>query len=203
MKNRFKDITNLKFGRLTPISNERIHNGKRMRTWWLCQCDCGKQIKVIMGSLTNGGTKSCGCLNMENLTKHGKYKSIEYAAWCYAKSRCYRKKNISYHNYGGRGIIMCERWKNSFINFFDDMGECPKGFTLDRINTNGNYEPGNCRWVSMLTQANNRRNTTLVTFNGITKSLCDWARHLKISRDKARYMYNQKTLINLISQSGF
>src|SRR5690606_2812880 len=100
--------------------------------------------------LRTGKTKSCGCLRIEtNISKgttHGHSGTRTYQAWLNMKSRCSNKKNISYENYGGRGISICDRWLNSFENFLEDMGECPDNLTLERMDVNGNYEPNNCIW---------------------------------------------------------
>lgn len=96
------------------------------------------------------------------------------------RRRCRLPSQASYHLYGGRGIKVCERW-NLFVNFLSDMGECPEGHSLDRINSNGNYEPGNCRWVPMTDQAKNKRNNRPLTFNGETKLLTEWAAAIGIS----------------------
>lgn len=182
---KFKDITGQKFTRLTTISFEKIHNGKRFRTFWICKCDCGKIVKVSSANLTNGGTKSCGCYNYDMHFKHGhsinRTVTKEFESWCAAKSRCYRIKDKSYPLYGGRGIIMCDRWKNSFNNFFQDMGKCPGRMTLDRINSNGNYEPGNCKWSTHLEQSNNKRNNIKIIHNNIIKTGAQWAREIGVS----------------------
>lgn len=103
----------------------------------------------------------------------------EYTAWLNAKSRCFNKKNISYKNYGARGITMCKRWKESFKNFLHDMGK-PQSFnhTLDRIDVNGDYEPANCRWATRDVQSNNKRNNVYLEYNGMKKSITEWEKYL-------------------------
>ena len=122
-------------------------------------CDCGT-IKVI-SSKTVYRTKSCGCLKREkigdNAKKHGYHGTRTYRSWQAMKGRCYRRGATGYENYGGRGIIVCKRWRDSFEAFLEDMGERPPGKTLDREDNEGNYRPGNCRWATPTTQQNNRR----------------------------------------------
>ena len=158
-----KNIIGERFGRLVVIaeSTERRNN----QLCWICRCDCGKITEPIMGgNLRSGHTKSCGCKK----TKHGKYNTRLYQVWHGMKKRCHCKTDQAYKNYGGRGITVCDEWKNDFSSFekwafangYDEtakQGEC----TLDRIDVNGNYEPSNCRWVDMKTQQNNRRNNIL------------------------------------------
>lgn len=101
--------------------------------------------------------------------------SREYVVWCHAKSRCFNPKNKDFHHYGGRGITMCDEWKNDFSAFLRDMGLRPRGMTIGRMNNDGNYEPGNCRWETRKQQALNTRRTRYVTINGVTKPFQQWA----------------------------
>jgi hypothetical protein len=150
---------NEKYGRLTIIKEVEKHRHERN---FLCKCECGKETKVLLRYLRNGRTKSCGCLHKETVSNssrvHGMKFTTEYKSWTHMKYRCNNPKSNCYSYYGGRGIKVCERWNNSFENFLEDVGKKPeKSYSLDRIDFNGNYEPGNVRWADKKTQANNRR----------------------------------------------
>ena len=151
---KIKNLTGQRFGKLVVInqSNER----KKGRVCWYCKCDCGGEIITQGRYLQSGGTKSCGCLLKEKVTKHGLGKSRAYSSWHDMLRRCYNPKNHNYEYYGEKGIKVCERWW-SFENFYEDMGEKPEGFTLERINNNKDYFPDNCRWASWKDQMQNRR----------------------------------------------
>jgi len=157
------NLINQRFGKLVVISDSR--KIKTRNIIWECKCDCGKRVFVIGPDLKRGHTKSCGCLVGRSKT-HGKTGSKEYISWQKMKERCFNPVNIKYANYGGRGITVCEQWKNSFENFFRDMGPRPSNYTLDRIHTEGDYEPGNCRWASSREQNRNRRDNVWVEHNG-------------------------------------
>ena len=166
LREKTPNIVNQKFNYLTTISFCRYDSGHAI---WKCKCDCGNIAYVQGDKLINGYAKSCGCYRTANTikrsTKHGqatrKNMTQEYRSYHDMKKRCYSSKNIGYKNYGGRGIKVCDRWLESFENFYNDMGKCPKGYSLDRINNDGNYEPSNCRWASNTTQGRNSRHTKL------------------------------------------
>ena len=137
---------------------------------WECKCDCGNIVKVQSSGLgVNGKTRSCGCKNVEKFiernTKHGMYKSSEYGIRKNMVNRCYNPKNKRYPNYGGRGIKVCDRWLESFENFYEDMGHRPSNkHSIDRIDNNGNYEPDNCRWADNIIQNRNKQDNLKVDY---------------------------------------
>lgn len=178
-----KDLSGMKFGRLTALlyDGKKTASGKRK---WLCRCACGELLYVTVGDL--GKTKSCGCLKIANnksRSKHSMKKARIYNEWCGMKARCNNPKATHYKYYGGRGIKVCREWENDFLSFYKWATE--NGYsdtlTLDRIDTNKDYGPQNCRWVSMKTQNRNKRSNHYLSFNGKTQIISDWANELGIS----------------------
>lgn len=183
-----KDLSGKKFGRWKVIGLRGMveSSGKRYPVW-RCVCLCGTKKNLYGSSLKYGTSKSCGCYNRDQLVKratHGHARkgnpSRTYISWFQMKSRCLSKKCKAYKNYGGRGITICKRWL-TFSNFLDDMGECPPGLTLERVNNKtGNYEPKNCVWDTRRVQSRNKRNNVVLAFNGKTQIATDWANQIGI-----------------------
>lgn len=151
------------FGRWTVGKRVENCNGKPQ---YSCQCSCGIIKKIRATSLRRNQSKSCGCLSgeltMKRMTKHGFSYIPEYPGWVKMIARCYNENDKSYHYYGGRDIIVCDRWKNSFVNFLTDMGHKPTSkHQIDRINNNGNYEPSNCRWATVQENTQHRSSSKL------------------------------------------
>jgi hypothetical protein len=155
-----------------------MSSGKRFRTV-LARCECGIEKEYVFANLRSGNSKSCGACGFRP-RKHAKSGSKEYKAWQNMLQRCTNPNNEHYANYCGRGISVCERWLD-FRNFLSDMGLCPDGMTLDRTENNAGYEPGNCRWVDMKVQTNNRRTNRLIEYEGKAQSVTQWAAEYQIS----------------------
>lgn len=176
---RLVDLKGKKFGRLTVI--ERVNDRNKRGTFWKCVCECGNETTVNAGHLKDGHTQSCGCIQKEHMTNtyktHGKTNTKLYKVWRGIIDRTEYPSQRSYQHYGGRGIKMCEEWKN-FANFYDwsVTHGYEKGLSIDRIDANGNYEPSNCRWATYIEQENNRRNNRRLTYNGETHTLSEWSR---------------------------
>ena len=175
-----KNLIGQRFGKLVVIEYAGKNNSGR--TTWLCRCDCDGKTKIINGnSMVQGWVNSCGCLHDGHPT-HGLSDTPTHNTWVKINQRCSNPNNPSWKNYGGRGITVCDRWKESFKNFLEDMGIKPKGrFSIGRINNDGNYEPENCEWEDDLTQANNRRDNHLITYRNRTQTISQWAREYNIS----------------------
>lgn len=143
-----------------------------------CKCDCGDIRDYYYHAVKSGKTSSCGCYQREATSErsktHGMKGTKTYATWMCMRSRCGNENDQDFYNYGARGIKVCERWQKSFENFLEDMGERPEGFTLDRINSNGDYEPNNCRWATLKEQARNKSTNRRVTYGGQTKTFTEW-----------------------------
>ena len=174
-----------KFNRLTVVcraDNYITPSGAKERRW-LCECDCGNTTVVTTAHLKSGHTKSCGCFAMEMRIqnglreKHGLTRTRIHGIWTQMKTRCYNPNDEHFPNYGGRGITVCAEWLNDVKAFHE--WAMANGYadylTIDRIDTNGNYCPENCRWASKKEQTRNRRNTRFLTFNDETKTLKEWS----------------------------
>lgn len=174
-----------KIGRLTIIRELEQVNYIRK---FICKCDCGKEVVKWLKHLrhTYGRVSSCGCVSREMIIKqsttHNKTYTITYGCWLSMRRRCYDKKMDSYPRYGGRGIVVSEDWMN-FENFIRDMGERPSTkHSIDRIDLNGNYEKGNCRWATQLEQGRNKSTNRIIEYNGELKILKDWANELGVDQ---------------------
>lgn len=172
-----------RFGLLTVIRRDGHLHGSSA---WLCQCACGNTHRVRYTSLRRGEIVSCGCRKKEVLNRrtHGMKRTPEWKAWDSAKQRTTNPNHKSYHDYGGRGISMCDRWRDNFEAFYADMGPRPTlKHSLDRYpDQNGDYEPGNCRWATWTEQANNKRNNRLLTVKGQTMTIPEWSRQTGLSQ---------------------
>lgn len=180
------DLTSRRFGRWTVL--------RRSHVFWLCRCDCGTE-KLVSGSVLRGGnSKSCGCYRVERGRLHGRTinlrhgegsngkESPEYRTWTSLRNRCLNPTNISFPEYGGRGIGVCERW-SSYENFLVDMGRRPSArHSIDRIDVNGNYAPENCRWSTTKIQNRNVRSNRTITIDDKTRNLSEWLELYKLSR---------------------
>jgi len=164
---------------------ERVGNDENHQPKWKCVCDCGGTVVTIQKRLKCGGVRSCGCLKKEAVIRQGHLNAThretgltpEYRAWRSMINRCYNSKSKNFGNYGGRGIQVCKRWRESYESFLEDVGRRPSSeHSLDRFPDNdGNYEPSNVRWATKEEQGRNRRTNRLITINGETKCLREWS----------------------------
>lgn len=158
---------------------------------WQCVCDCGNKVLVSTTNLKSNHTKSCGCIKDELIktlskkycTTHGKRNTRLYNIYQHMRARCYNINNKDYNSYGGRGIKICDEWKNDFLSFYNwSMNNgYQDDLTIDRIDVNGNYEPKNCRWATRLVQNNNKRNLHYITYKGVTKTLSEWCTYFNLN----------------------
>ena len=193
---KFIDLTGQKFGRLTVIKRAENYTPPcgKTQVQWYCKCECGNFCTVSGTHLKTQKVFSCGCYQKEKaketathkFTSHGASKESIYKTWINIKSRCFNTHSERYKDHGGRGITMCDRWRNSFEAFYEDVSKLPnygkEGYSINRIDNDGNYEPNNVEWADDITQANNKRNNRLITFNGKTQTATEWARETGIKR---------------------
>lgn len=181
---KFIDLTGQRFGRLTVLKFDRQDSFRQYM--WICKCDCGNVTSVRGYSLRSGNTQSCGCIQKETNIKlrqtHGQAHTRLYNIWQSMKQRCSLPSTSCYKYYGGRGIKVCEEWQKfePFYHWAISNGYADN-LTIDRINVNGNYEPSNCRWITIKEQASNTRRNHHITFNGETKTVKEWADKLGIN----------------------
>lgn len=182
---RFVVVIGERFGRWSVLSGPVTK--ARAQKYFLCRCDCGRERLVWQADLRSGGSKGCrSCAVAKKNTTHGNTRrgrmTPEYRAWAHMIGRCEDGNDVSFANYGGRGISVCARWRASFANFLDDMGRRPTpGHSIDRKDSNGNYEPGNCRWATALEQGGNKRNNHVLTVGNESLPIAEWSRRTGIS----------------------
>lgn len=203
------DLTGKRSGKLVVIGHVIKEVGKtqkRKLNFAICQCDCGNIKEISAESINNKRTKSCGCILNEiigNLNyAHGLSKSVEYKAWQKIKERCYNKTCKKYPIYGQRGIKVCDRWKNDFLLFLEDMGKRPSNKTsIDRIDVNGDYCLENCRWADSKEQANNTRKCVYIEHEGVKLTLKQWSEKLGVNYKTffASIKYKNKTIKDYIN----
>jgi hypothetical protein len=180
--NGFIEMSGQKYGRLSVIA---YAGSLKKKARWECLCDCGSAYVAIGHDLRSGNTSSCGCIHREQLVArnrtHGRSGTTEYNIWAGMIDRCTRPAHKDFHRYGGRGITICDRWRNSFEAFFSDMGCRPsQKHSIDRMDNDGNYEPGNCQWTTQTMQVRNSRRARPLTLNGRTQSIREWSVELDI-----------------------
>jgi len=179
------DLTGQRFGALVAV--RQVGHTRRRAALWLCRCDCGAEVKKRGDKLRYGRVKTCA-LNGHRWTivrppAVSRLHPIEHATWVRMNARCFNKKHHRYKSYGGRGIIVCPQWKDSFEQFFRDMGRRPSNrHTIERIDVNGNYEPGNCRWATREEQARNLQRSVYVEYEGQRMLLLDVCEKLGLKR---------------------
>ena len=181
------DLAGQRFGKLTAVS--RAENTTQGRAQWLCRCDCGGEKVAQAAYLNKGTTRSCGCLGIEQRKAAAQTQCHDHSrtrlyrerkSWENMIARCYDPARRDFKWYGGAGISVCERWRNSFEAFVADMGARPAGTTLDRRVASADYSPDNCRWATAAEQANNRRNNHHITIRGATMTIAEWSRKVGI-----------------------
>lgn len=167
------------FVRWTVLALDKIDT--HYRKSWICRCECGRKRSVDASDLKHGRSQSCGCIRVPTRT-HGDSRSPEWTAWVHIIQRCENRNCRSFKNYGARGINICPEWRNDYTKFLDYVGRRPTlDHTIERIDNDGNYEPGNVRWATRLEQSRNRRVNRIITHDGKTKCLTAWAELLGVT----------------------
>lgn len=191
VQNTLKDETGKVYSRLTVLGFS--HCDSKGKALWLCRCECGTERAILGVTLRRGTARSCGCSRI----RHGharrvKGKTTEYKSWGAMLSRCYCEQATGYAMYGARGIIVCDRWRESFENFYADMGPKPTDrHSIERNDGTGNYEPGNCKWATSYEQTRNVRRNVMLSFEGKTMCITDWAAHFGISLSGFKWRYKR------------
>lgn len=174
------NLTGKTFGRLTVV--EEILTRCNGKVQWRCSCSCGNLIIVKSTKLLTGKTTSCGCGGNKNPKHHGLVNTPEYRAWSNMLQRCYNENNPEFKRYGARGICVCKPWRESFMNFYNHVGPRPSdSHSLDREDNDGHYEPGNCRWATLLEQANNKRTNVKHVYDGEELSITEISRRTGVN----------------------
>ena len=191
---KFEDLTGKTFNRLTVIKRAEV---EKKEVYYLCKCTCGNE-KIIRGKdLKYNKIKSCGCLNKEKTTERNTKHSLRhtriYRIWLLMKNRCLNSKYHLFKNYGGRGITICNEWKNDFISFYNwaMKNGYEEHLTIDRINVNGNYEPSNCRWATKLQQQRNTTRLRKITYKNETHCISEWAELLGLKYNTLYYRFRR------------
>lgn len=180
------------FGRWTVLARAETRRQGRgasagTRPYWLCRCACGVEREVSQQHLFVGLSLSCGCRQREIVTSHGLHRMAEYVAWAGMMTRCYNQSDAGYPRYGGRGISVCHEWRDGPGAFIAYVGPRPSPeHSIDRIDNDGPYAPGNVRWATRREQAQNRGSTLLYTYDGVTRPLCEWTRALGFGQTTIR-----------------
>lgn len=185
-----ENLIGRKFNHLTVIGeaeNRPYKNGHAGSVMWKCRCDCGNIVTVCPQSLKSGNTKACGCMSrlpLEKRTTHNLSRTRNYRIWQAMKARCNNPNNTYYQNYGGRGISLCDEWKNDYLAFH--IWSMSHGYndelTIDRIDNDKGYSPDNCQWVTRTVQMSNTRMNHYIEFNGITLTTSQWAEKVGLPR---------------------
>ena len=203
---RAHDLTGMRFGKIVVLSFAGYHeygweDGVIRKPAWLCRCDCGVEKIVRASNLQSRRVVSCGCHRNEisrRPRKHGLYNTRVYRIWQSMKNRCFLQNHPTYKDYGARGITVCERWLK-FENFFADMGHPPEDHSIERLDNDGNYEPGNCVWATRAIQARNRRSNHIIEVNGLSLTIVDWAARIGASpsaiHDRIRRGWDMKRVV--------
>ena len=185
-----RDISGMRFGKMVAIER---YEKQGSRWLWLCKCDCGKEKPSLISHLLNGSTISCGCKKGKNRVTHGQSatgkRTKVYGTWSSMKYRCSNPKDKFYKSYGGRGIKVCDEWKNDFLSFYNYIGEPPsKIHQIDRIDNDGNYEPGNVRWALPVENACNKRTNIKLIYNNEPMTLKEYSMAINVNYST---LYNQ------------